>query len=233
MTPKIITFDCAQTLIHVDYSVAKLAKASANAVGLKPNVDQLDRYAQLHYSTIDEYWALNALRDPAKCEAYWIELTAKWMEGERYDVSLAPDMRAACLKLAFENPSIIFKLYGDVALCLNRLRQAGIRMAVISNWDYTLFRVLEMFSLDGYFEVALASRVEGVEKPDPALFEIALKQMGAKPRDVLHVGDDPVDDLQGAKNAGIRGVLIERGKPARPGVLHTLHQLEESFAWTS
>jgi len=49
-----------------------------------------------------------------------------------------------------------------------------------------------------------------VAKPDPAIFRIALRALGASANAVVHVGDDPIADVQGARATGLRAVLVRR-----------------------
>jgi putative hydrolase of the HAD superfamily len=108
----------------------------------------------------------------------------------------------------------------------------GIKAAVISNWDYSLHRVLKMFGIYERFVVVKASLEEGVEKPDPRLFQITLQEAGFSPHETFHVGDDLVDDVEGANRFGIRSTLIDRSlaKTERP-VICTLADLPEAFGW--
>lgn len=56
-------------------------------------------------------------------------------------------------------------------------------------------------------------------KPDRRVFETALARLGLGPEEVLHVGDSDVDDVKGAKAAGLRVAWVNRdGRPRRPGV---------------
>ena len=50
----------------------------------------------------------------------------------------------------------------------------------------------------------------GARKPDPAIFAAALELAGAPPDEALHVGDTPEEDVDGARAAGIRPLLIDR-----------------------
>lgn len=101
-------------------------------------------------------------------------------------------------------------VFPDVLPALRRLRDSGIRMGVVSNWDSRLPAVLELLDLRHWFEALGVSHLEGVEKPDPALFHVVIRRLGADPDRTLHVGDLPQLDLAGARAAGIDGVLIDR-----------------------
>jgi putative hydrolase of the HAD superfamily len=106
--------------------------------------------------------------------------------------------------------AIAFRLYDDVAPALAALQAAGLRLAVVSNWDVSLVPVLERLGIADRFEAVVHSAGVGASKPDPKVFEAALEQLGLAPEAVVHVGDDLVNDVEGAQRAGIRAVLIDR-----------------------
>ena len=115
----------------------------------------------------------------------------------------------ATLDSVFSQPET-WCVYPEVKSTLERLRGDGVRLAVVSNWDSRLPALLERLDLASYFETMLVSHVEGVEKPDPVLFERALERLGARPAEALHVGNAPEFDLAGARAAGIAGLLVDR-----------------------
>ncbi len=92
---------------------------------------------------------------------------------------------------------------------LERFRGAGLRLAVVSNSNGTLRPALDRLGLGAAFDVVLDSAVEGVEKPDPRLFELALRRLGAEARSAVHVGDIYHVDVVGARAAGVRPVLLD------------------------
>lgn len=102
---------------------------------------------------------------------------------------------------------------------LESLRAAGLRLAVISNADGRVADYLARAGLADLFEFILDSAVEGVEKPDPEIFQRALDRLGLGPDAVVYVGDTWAVDVIGARRAGIEPVYLDpgtRGKPA-PG----------------
>ena len=65
----------------------------------------------------------------------------------------------------------------------------------------------------------LISEAVGAYKPGGPIFRAALERLGLRPDEVLHVGDSDVDDVQGAKAAGLRAAWVNRdGRARRPGV---------------
>lgn len=113
------------------------------------------------------------------------------------------------LRAAFTEPSA-WVVFPDVVPALRRLQDQGCRLAVVSNWDSRLPRILEVLELDGFFDALAVSHLEGFEKPDPALFLRALERLDARPEQALHVGDAPELDLAGAAAAGIDALLVDR-----------------------
>ena len=83
-----------------------------------------------------------------------------------------------------------------------RLRSAGLRLAVVANWDCALPEHLEAIGLLDAFDTVVTSARAGVAKPDPAIFQLALRELGVEPDRALHVGDEPIDE-QGARAAGL------------------------------
>lgn len=101
-------------------------------------------------------------------------------------------------------------VYADVAPALVRLRSAGVRIGIVSNWDSRLPRLLDDLGLAPLFDSVAVSHLEGVEKPDPELFRRVLRRLEARPDQALHVGDVPEVDLEGARAAGLDAVLVDR-----------------------
>ena len=123
---------------------------------------------------------------------------------------------------------ISFNPYPESEAVLRRLRETGVGMYVISNWDLGLFEVLEDLDWIRYFDGVVVSAVSGVEKPDPRLFEEALEASGVGRDRVVHVGNDPVTDIRGAAEAGIDTVLVDRkGNIAAPEATFVIPDLSE------
>ena len=97
----------------------------------------------------------------------------------------------------------------DVAPALDALRARGLTLVVVSNANGTLRVHMNRLGLTDKFDYVLDSADEGVEKPDPRFFEIALQRSAARKDTTIHVGDLYYVDVIGARNAGLRGVLLD------------------------
>lgn len=92
---------------------------------------------------------------------------------------------------------------------LQDLRRLGLRLVVVSNANGRLATVFDRIGLSKYFDCVIDSFLEGVEKPDPRLFQIALSRSGARAERTLHVGDLYHVDVVGARAAGLSAVLYD------------------------
>jgi len=120
--------------------------------------------------------------------------------------------------------AIVLRPFADVPPALRLLEERGLALAVVSNGDCSLGASLETAGLR--FGVVVDSATAGAAKPDPAIFRIALERLGVDAGRALHVGDDPANDLTGARAAGIDAVLIDRSGDRSPGSIGALTELE-------
>jgi HAD superfamily hydrolase (TIGR01549 family) len=97
----------------------------------------------------------------------------------------------------------------EVPKALARLRASVPRMVVVSNSNGRLHVKMERLGLARFFDVMFDSHLEGVEKPDPRLFQIALEKTGGRAETTVHVGDFYWIDVMGARAAGLRAVLVD------------------------
>lgn len=99
---------------------------------------------------------------------------------------------------------------------LRVLRARGLTLAVVSNTmrtpGITLRRLLDRYGLLGCFAHTTFSDEVGVRKPAPDIFWLTLRALGGDPSCAVHVGDDPVLDVAGARAAGMR--VIQVASPA-------------------
>jgi putative hydrolase of the HAD superfamily len=106
--------------------------------------------------------------------------------------------------------SIRFDPFPDARPTLDALGDRGVRRICVSNWDVSLPAVLDRCGLRDALEGVVCSAAAGARKPDPRIFEVALREADCGPDEALHVGDTPEEDVAGAEAAGIRALLIDR-----------------------
>jgi putative hydrolase of the HAD superfamily len=101
-------------------------------------------------------------------------------------------------------------LFSDVQEALTQLRAHGLHLGVLSNFPPHLEDTLKLHGIHGYFDFFVVSSLVGMEKPDPAIFELAIARAGVPKEVILYVGDNPDDDIRGAQTAGLSAILIDR-----------------------
>ena len=103
-------------------------------------------------------------------------------------------------------------LYDDTVPTLEHLRDAGFKLAIVSNWDTPLDPLTERLGVADYFDTITASHDERVRsaKPDPHIFNYTLAAVGVSAEEAVHVGDTYEADIVGARDVGIRPILIDR-----------------------
>lgn len=103
-----------------------------------------------------------------------------------------------------------WEMYPDAIPTLERLRANGTALAVVSNWDERLPRLLDGLGLAARVDAIVHSSAIGFEKPDPRIFLAALDELGVGPDEAIHVGDRLKEDVEGAAAVGMTAVLLDR-----------------------
>ncbi len=118
--------------------------------------------------------------------------------------------RAATTMLREHRASNAWRRVGaGVREALERLRAAGLALAVVSNSEGTIEQMLLEIGLRPLFDAVVDSTVVGFTKPDPRIFAVALERLGVAAADALMVGDSPSADVDGAHAAGLGAALLD------------------------
>ena len=140
---------------------------------------------------------------------------------EGRDAATLAELRAQCAAVLSEKlgrevgvpwlmASIRFRAFDDAPPALMQLRDRGLRLVCVSNWDYALPEVLERVGVLPLLDGVITSAAVGARKPDPRIFHEALEVAGCSAEEALHVGDSSEEDVAGAEAAGVRAVLLDR-----------------------
>lgn len=120
-------------------------------------------------------------------------------------------------------------LYDDVIPTLQHLRDVGFKLAIVSNWDTPLDPLTERLGIADYFDTITASHDMRVrsEKPDPHIFNCTLAAVGVSAAEAVHVGDTFAADIVGARDVGIRPILLDRDGTQTGRWKETIQSLSE------
>jgi putative hydrolase of the HAD superfamily len=123
--------------------------------------------------------------------------------------------------------AIRFRAFPDAPPALAHLRERDLTLVCVSNWDCSLPEVLERSGLGGALDAVVTSAAAGARKPDPPIFLRALELAGTAPGEAVHVGDTAAEDVEGARAAGIRALLLDRNGRAGRDEQATITSLDE------
>ena len=136
-----------------------------------------------------------------------------------------PDLDHATARRAMLG-SLEFRPYPDVLPALGELRERDLTVVIASNWDCSLPEWLGPAGITELVDGVVTSAEVGAPKPNPRVFERALAVAGVEPGEALHVGDKVDNDVEGARAAGVRGILVQReGEP--PEGVESISSLSE------
>ena len=207
---KAVFFDAAGTLFETREPVGETYARFARAYGVDASADSVDAAFRRTFRDALPL-AFGVGRKPEELRRlereWWRDLVARtFVEfGEFADFE------------AFFNS--LFEFFADPAHwvadpealpTLRTLRERGLMLGIISNFDYRLYRILDGLGLSRWFDSITISSEAGYAKPSARLFEAALDQHRLTPAEAIHVGDSEHLDLAGASAAGIAAVLINR-----------------------
>lgn len=219
-----ITFDVTQTLIHCP-KVAETYGEILSRHGIKVGTRLLRKeipWVWKEFSCRASPLADRFSQHPRGAKGWWHDFLVRICQ--RLDLATPTRFASAELFDRFAHASA-WELFADVRPTISTLRERGLKLGIVSNWDLRLPFLLKDFGLEEPFDQITFSAKEGIEKPNPKLFLSCLAAMNVPPEQALHVGDHPIDDFEGAQAAGMAAVLIDRMGSSGPD----LGQLLEPF----
>lgn len=101
-------------------------------------------------------------------------------------------------------------LFDDAETALKGLKGRGLILVMISNFDSRVLKIVRGLGIADYFDSVFISSSAGFAKPAAGIFQLALERHSIAPHEAVHVGDSPETDIEGALNAGVRPVLLDR-----------------------
>jgi len=124
-----------------------------------------------------------------------------------------------------------WELYPEAIETLRALRQRGLKLAVVSNFDSRLRNILEGLGAASWFDGIFISSAVGYAKPDRRIFDFVIKSRQLVATNVLHVGDSVTNDIGGATNAGVKAILVDRKGAHEADTISRVASLKEILAY--
>lgn len=212
---KLVCLDAAGTLFHLRGSLGAIYAEHAEAHGLLTDDSLPERLERRFHQRFAEmpppaYRTGDRVHNDRVDRDWWRKLVEGVFEG----------LGAMDFESFFDDVYALFadatawKVYPEVPATLTALRQAGLKLVVVSNFDARLFPVCEGLGLRSAVDGVLIAAEAGAAKPDAAIFHAALRRFGTHPDRAVHVGDSWREDVLAAAAAGLHAVHLQRSGPA-------------------
>jgi putative hydrolase of the HAD superfamily len=217
---KAIFFDAVGTLFYLTKTVGDHYALVGSEVGLTLDAHQIDRAFYRAWQQMRLRPAIDGPRENDD-KGWWRELVDLVLD--QVAPSLSELDRDNFFEIAYEHfaEAGVWELYPEVADVLEKLRPR-FQLAVVSNFDGRLRFILEHLGISKYFVHVFISSEIGADKPDPEIFQRALKFIDLKPDEALHVGDDSERDWKAASEAGLSIFRLDRQKNSLRDLLTAL-----------
>jgi putative hydrolase of the HAD superfamily len=229
---RVVFFDAADTLFHVHGTVAEMYLRHAVQFGFPEKADSLAAITQSFGRAFREapppvFAATESELIKQSERLWWFDIVHNvfYRVGmfERFDDFFGQVFHA------FEDPGS-WRLFPETASTLARLKTLNLELGIISNFDSRLFAVMRGLGIADFFDTVTISSLAQAAKPSPKIFQAALDKHAVDPDEALHVGDSLRDDVEGARNAGLHAVLLDREERQQGTELQVVKNLEELFS---
>lgn len=222
-----ITFDAAGTLLDPHPSVGAVYAEVGQAHDLPVESAMLEKRFRAAFASRRARPRTNEAAE----RVFWRELVdevfAPWAGPAQMD-RLFPELWATFAEARRWRPRT------EMARCFGALRQRGFKIAILSNWDSRLHRVVDGHGWRDLLDGVFISAELGAEKPAPAVFAKAAATLGFTAPELLHVGDSWEHDIAGALAAGWHAAWLDDSRAAAPDPralrLRSLEELLERLA---
>lgn len=228
---RVVFFDAADTLFHVQGSVADIYLRHAVEYGFQQKPDSLSAITQAFRRAFREapppvFAATEPERIKQSERLWWFDIVHHvfYRVGmfERFDEFFDHVFRA------FEDHRS-WRLFPETRSTLAQLKEQGLELGIISNFDSRLFTVMRGLEIADSFDTVTISSLAQAAKPAPQIFHLALEKHAIDPEEALHIGDSLREDVEGAKKAGLHAALLDRDGRQQGGGIRTIKSLEELF----
>ena len=226
-----VFFDAADTLFHVNGSVAEIYLQHAVEFGFQRTPDSLASVKQAFSRAFrDAPPPVFAATEPAQIKQserlWWFDI----VHNVFYRVGMFARFDDFFDRVfeVFEDPGS-WKLFPDTLPTLTKLREQQIELGIISNFDTRLFTVLRGLGIAEAFATVTISSLAHAAKPSPKIFQLALEKHAVEPEEAMYVGDSLRDDVEGAAKVGLRAILLDRQGQHEGAGVEAIRTLEELF----
>lgn len=223
---KTVFFDAADTLFRIKGGVGYMYSSVAKKYGADSTPEGVERAFKKAFSSAPPLAFGGVSPDDRRVleKRWWYEVVrAVFIEVGMFDGfdDYFEELFEVFRKEAWE-------LFPETKDTLQSLKERGLSLGIISNFDTRVYDVCASLGIIGYFDSFVISSEVGYAKPSPRIFSLALSKSGVSPQECIHVGDSLEHDLVGARSVGIRVLLLDKsGRYRTRGDVERIENLSE------
>ena len=210
---KVITFDWFNTLAHYEPPREQIQSRALEKFGINVSPKQIIPALLVADQDYFEENKSHPIRkrsseEQARIYAQYQERILAKLE---VDISEQPDLPLKIMAEAQQlYQGIRFTLFDDVLPTLYTLKERGLTLGLLTNFDRDMQPICHELGLDPYIDFVITSADVGVDKPEAPIFFTALERAGVSASEAVHVGDQYKLDVLGARAVGINPILLDR-----------------------
>ncbi len=213
MTIKAVFFDWFNTLARYEPARDESARRVMHEYGYDVPLDKVRKAM----AAADKDWFEENARAPIRLRSAAEQAKAyarhhqMILKGAGIDLSATPDLlKVVVTRMQTVSSAMHFVLFDDVVPALKNVRERKLTIGLLTNLDQDMAAMCRELGIGEYIDVAVTSGEIGADKPDPRIFQAALKRADVTAAEAVLVGDQYKNDILGARGVGMKGILIER-----------------------
>jgi putative hydrolase of the HAD superfamily len=208
---KAVIFDWFSTLAHYDPPREQLQAQVLRELGFNVSLTNIQRALVLADRDLYAEFSELSLEDGSPEER--IQTFIRHQQGIMTRAGIDADTvlaEKAIARLGELNAGRRFALFDDVIPTIRMLKERRLVTGLLTNIPRGIQEICQELGLEPYLDFIISPAEAGADKPNPAIFHLALERAGVEASDAIYIGDQYLQDMVGARNAGIAPILIDR-----------------------
>jgi putative hydrolase of the HAD superfamily len=207
---KAVFFDLYHTLVRYEPPQEELESRALKSLGINITAEALHRPILAANEFIYQEIARRPLSQRSKEET--MALYARYQQTVLKEAGVTADEKLVLKLLGMmQQAKMKLVLFDDVTPALDDLKKRGLTLGLISNIERDMTATMKELGLTARLDIVVTSQDAGYAKPRPEIFRYALRQAGLRPSGAIYIGDQYQVDILGARGAGMKGILLDRG----------------------
>lgn len=203
-----IFFDAADTLFYIKEGLGNTYASVAKKHGANPDPKQLRKAFSKAFPSAPPL-AFGGVSDEERKvleKNYWRDI----VDNVYQEVGMFDGFDAHFDELFEVFRSDAWAIFPETKNVLETLKEKNYRLGIISNFDSRVYDVMNNLKIRDYFDAFVISSEAGHAKPNPNIYHLALREIGADPKECIHIGDNIQNDFHGPRALGIQALLLDR-----------------------